>query len=247
MSNINDNFFDGHYKDIWRSIIPEELTVREVDFLLSWFNLQPGSRVLDLMCGYGRHAIGLGRKGVQVTAIDNLEVYINEIKETVAKENLPVTTFRQSVLDYKPAEQFELAICMGNSLNFFSPAEVASLFSTVSSALKKGGHLLINSWSIAEIIFKSFREKNWSMVGDLKFLNSSVILFQPTRMETESTIIAPDGNAEIKTGIDYIYSLNEMETMLETAGMALKNVFSIPGKKKFAAGEPRVYLVAEKK
>ena len=56
MSNINNTYFDGYYKEIWKAIIPDELTVKEVDFILPYFNLQPGSKVLDLMCGYGRHA-----------------------------------------------------------------------------------------------------------------------------------------------------------------------------------------------
>jgi len=55
MSNINDLFFDGHYKDIWRAIIPAQLTDREVRFMLEYFDLKPGDEVLDMMCGYGRH------------------------------------------------------------------------------------------------------------------------------------------------------------------------------------------------
>ncbi len=62
MSNINDTYFDGHYKEIWRTIIPDELTVKETDFILNYFTLEPGSAVLDLMCGYGRHAFALQKK-----------------------------------------------------------------------------------------------------------------------------------------------------------------------------------------
>ncbi len=246
MSNINDNFFDGYYKDIWRAIIPDELTVREVDFMVSYFNLKKGSRVLDLMCGYGRHALGLARQGIEVTAVDNLPVYIEEIKTAAEKEKLPVSALCQPVLDFKPAGEYDLVIGMGNSLNFFSPEESAQLFSMINSALKTGGKLLINTWSIAEIIFRNFRDRGWSSYGDLKFLTDSTILFHPTRMVTESTILAPGGAMELKTGIDYIYSLNEMESMLSKAGLALKDVYSIPGKKKFTLGEPRAYLVAEK-
>ena len=246
MSNINDTFFEGHYKDIWRSMIPDELTIREVDFMMSYFSLQPGYRVLDLMCGYGRHALGLGRKGVQVTAVDNLEAYIDEVKANAAKENLPVNAVCKPAIGFKPEGSYDLVICMGNSLNFFDREEIKKIVTAISSCLKKGGHLLINSWSIAEIIFKNFRDRGWSTIGDLKFLTDSSILFHPTRMVTESTIIANDGSTELRTGIDYIYSLNEMETMLGEAGLTLKEVFSIPGKKKFSVGEPRAYLVAEK-
>lgn len=246
MSNINDSFFDGYYKEIWKTIIPDELTVKEVDFMIPYFNLKEGSRVLDLMCGYGRHAIALAKKGMAVTAVDNLGDYINEISEVAEKEQLPLKVIQTDVLRYKTSEEFDLVICMGNSLNFFTAADASKLFATISAQLVKGGQLLINTWSIAEIVYKNFKEKSWSQIGDLKFLTDSKFFFQPARIETESSIISPDGKTEIKQGVDYVFSLNEMETMLKMAGLSLKEVYSIPGRKKFTVGEPRAYLVAEK-
>lgn len=246
MPNINDTYFDGYYKEIWRSLIPDELTVKEVDFMWLYFNLQPGNKVLDLMCGYGRHAIALARRGIEVVAVDNLGDYTNEIRETSNKEQLPLKVVKADVTNYKIDDVFELAICMGNSLNFFSAEDTIKILSNIAAHLKPGGHLLINSWSLAEIAFKSFKEKSWSKVGELKFLTDSKMLFHPTRIETESIVIAPDGEMENKTAIDYIFSINEMETMLRQAGLVLKEVYSIPGRKKFTVGEPRAYLVAEK-
>ena len=245
-SNINDTFFDGAYKEIWKTIIPDELTVKEVDFMLPYFNLQAGSKVLDLMCGYGRHALALARKGIAVTAIDNLGDYINEIQDTATKENLPVKAVKATVIDYKADDIFDLAICMGNSLQFFNAEDASRLLTNISANLKTGAHLLINSWSIAEIALKEPGKKTWSQIGDFKFLTDSKYLFQPTRIEVESTIVSSDGTIEVKKGIDYIYSINEMEAMLNKAGFALKEVYSIPGRKKFTVGEPRAYLVAEK-
>ena len=246
MSNINDSFFDGYYKEIWKTIIPDELTVKEVDFMIPYFSLQPGSKVLDLMCGYGRHAIGLARKGITVTAVDNLADYINEIQQTATAENLPVKAVQSGVLDFSTAEQFDLVICMGNSLNFFNAADTLSVLKKAANFLKTGGYLLINSWSLAEIVFKNFVAKSWSEINGIKFLTDTKLLFHPTRLEAESTMIHPDGKTETKTGIDYIFSINEMEDMLQTAGFALKEVYSIPGRKKFTVGEPRAYLVAQK-
>ncbi len=246
MSNINDTFFDGHYKEIWKTIIPDELTVKEVDFMLPYFNLQAGSKVLDLMCGYGRHAIALAQKKIAVTAVDNLADYTKEISDAVAMEQLPLKVVTADVLSYSIDDTFDLAICMGNSLNFFNAADTTKLFTNIATHLKQGGHLLINSWSLAEIAFKDFKQKSWSSIGDLKFLNDTKVLFQPTRIETESTILSPDGQSEVKTGIDYIFSINEMESMLKEAGLTLKEVYSIPGRKKFTLGEPRAYIVAAK-
>ncbi|MBI5856493.1 MAG: methyltransferase domain-containing protein [Sphingobacteriales bacterium] len=247
MNNINDSFFDGYYKEIWKTIIPDELTVKEADFMIPYFNLQPGSHVLDLMCGYGRHAAALARKDIHVTAVDNLADYINEIRTLSEKENLPVKAIQSGVLEFATDEKFDLVICMGNSLNFFNAGDTGRLLKNINSFLKPGGSLLVNSWSIAEIVIKNFKEKSWSQVGDMKFLTESKFLFHPTRVETDSKMIAPDGKSETKKGIDYIFSINEMEEMMSEAGLILKEVYSIPGRRKFTIGEPRAYLVAEKK
>jgi 2-polyprenyl-3-methyl-5-hydroxy-6-metoxy-1,4-benzoquinol methylase len=247
MSNINDNFFDGQYKDIWKALIPEQLTVKEVEFMLPYFNLQPGSKVLDIMCGYGRHAIALAEKGIHVTAIDNLTEYIDEIKKTATERSLPVKAIKADAATYEADEIFDLVICMGNSLNFFSPSETERILQNIATHLKPGGHLLINTWSLEEIATRSFKEHSSGEVKGVKLESTCTYLFHPNRIETISTMTGPDGQTETKTAVDYIFSVAEMEAMLSTAGLEMKEVYSIPGRKKFTVGEPRAYIVAEKK
>jgi SAM-dependent methyltransferase len=246
MANINDTYFDGQYKDIWKALIPAEFTAKEVDFMMHYFNLQSGSRVLDLMCGYGRHAMGLAERGVEVTAVDNLSEYIEEIRTNAEVRGLPIEVQKQDVTSYEPTGMYDLVICMGNSLNFFDAENVQRIFQNVSTHLKADGHILINSWSIAEITFKHFVPNGWSQVGDVKFLTDSKILFRPTRIETTNYIIGGNGQTEIKEALDYIYSLNELAYMLTTAGLSFNEIFSVPGKRKFLIGDPRVYLIATK-
>jgi len=246
MSNINDTYFDGYYKDIWKAIIPSELTVKEVDFMIQHFDLKPGMKVLDLMCGYGRHAIALAEKGISVTAVDNLVEYTDGISEIAKSKNLPIETITASIADFDPTDAYDLAICMGNSLNFFDYNDVLGIFKMISSNLKPSGHCLINSWSIAEITFKSFQEKGWSQIGDYKFLTDSKIVFHPTRIETEHLIIDGQDKKEIKKAVDYIYSISELDQLFKTAGLACDEIYSIPGRKKFSVGDPRAYIIASK-
>jgi SAM-dependent methyltransferase len=244
--NVNNSYFEGYYKEIWRAIIPDDLTMKEADFMAQYFNLTPGSRVLDLMCGYGRHAIALSKKGIHVTAVDNLSDYINEIKNIAEVQQLPLMAIQADVAAYEPEGQFDLAICMGNSLNFFDLSDAQKIISNLSSHLKPGGHFLVNTWTLAEIAIKHFRDRSWSDINGIKFLTESKFLFHPTRIETESIMIAPDGHTETKMGVDYIYSLSEMEAMLHKAGLTLEEVYTIPGKKPFSLGDARAYLIASK-
>jgi len=246
MSNINDSFFDGYYKDIWRSLIPEILTTREIDFILQYFDLKPNDKVLDIMCGYGRHAIGLARRGMNVTAVDNLADYINEIGQIAQKENLSVEAVQSDAVNYRPDKEFDLALCMGNSLNFFNKEDNLKIMKAVAGHLKKGGKFLINSWSLAEIVSKSFKERSEGIVDNFRFIYESKYLYDPIRIETKSTLIASDGSVETKTGVDYIFTAKEMESMLNQAGFKVNEMYSVPGKKKFEQGEPRIYIIAEK-
>lgn len=244
--NVNNSFFDGHYKDIWRHIFPEKTTQAEADFIIDDAKLKRGDRVLDIMCGYGRHSLELANRGINVTAIDNLDDYINEIKGISAAKNLPVDSICADILEMQIDNEFDAVICMGNSLQFFNEEDSIRILSNISAHLKPGGRFFINTWSLAEIAVKNFKDRTWSRIGELLFLTESKFLFHPTRIETASMIITDKGDREEKNGIDYIYSISEMESMLNKTGFRLTEIYSIPGKKQFIVGEPRAYIVAEK-
>lgn len=247
MDNINDSFFDGYYKDVWRAIIPSQLTTREVQFIMDYFKLEPGDNVLDMMCGYGRHALGLASKGIQVTAVDNLADYINEIRLTANTDNLPVTAEKHDVISYHPQKYYRLVICMGNSLNFFNATDTVALLRNWANALDPGSHVLINSWSLAETVIPHFAEKSEAVYGDINITSQSRYLFSPTRVETETVMTAPDGKPETRLAIDYIYSVNEIEILLDTAGFELVDIYDIPGKRKFSVGSPRAYIIGKRR
>jgi SAM-dependent methyltransferase len=247
MENVNNSYFNGYYKDIWKSIIPPELTVRESEFILQYFQLEQGNRVLDLMCGYGRHALALGKKGINVTAVDNLKEYVEDIKQNVITENLTVDAIQADIVKYEADGFYNLTLCMGNSLCFFNESDIQSILKMIARHLAPGGYFFLNTWMLAEIAFNDFRARSWSNVGNLKYITESKYLLQPSRIETEHLIIAPDGSTEIKTAIDYIYSISETEKLFAQAGMVMEDVYSIPGKKKFTLGDPRAYIIGRLK
>jgi len=245
-SNINSFFFDGSYKHAWKGTIPAGLTEAEVDFIQEAAALENHSKVLDFMCGYGRHALELGKRGINVAAIDNLKDYIDEIKAKASDLNLPVQAETADVLHMKLNEVYDAAICMGNSFAFFDRNDAVSILKNISSHLKPNGTLIINSWMIAEIAIKHFKEKDWHYAGDYKCLLEYRYCFHPSRIESEQTIISPNGTVETVKGIDYIFTLDELEEMFNEAGLKTIDVFSTPRKKRFSLGDGRVYIVSSK-
>lgn len=247
MENINNRFYDGIYKEIWRKLIPNGLTEAEVDFIEDVCNLDKKSKVLDLMCGYGRHALELGRRGHKVTALDNSADYVAEIKNKAEEDGLDVESQVADVAETRFAGNFDAAICMGNSFAFFDEGAALQVLKNLSAVLPVGARFIINSWTIGEIAVKYFEERTWVNVeGGYKYLTENKYLFNPTRIETDTCIVSPDGALEAIKGVDYIFTISEMQVLLKKGGFDLKEIFCTPRKRKFVFGDTRAYIVVEK-
>jgi SAM-dependent methyltransferase len=244
--NINDGFFKGLYKDVWRELIPPGLSEAETDFIADVAGLEKGQQVLDIMCGYGRHALLLGQRGYAVTAIDNLPEYVSEINTAAAATALPVKAICGSALNLSLDSHYDAAICMGNSFAFFNEADALAVLQQLSAHLKPGGVFLINTWMLGEIAIRHFKAKDWFYAGRYKYLIDNQYHFDPARIESEHIIIRDDGETETISGVDYILTLGELTQVLQAAGMELDAVYATPRKRPFQMGDTRAYIVAKK-
>jgi SAM-dependent methyltransferase len=244
--NINSVFFQGIYKDVWRQLIPPGLTEAETDFIEEVANLQEGNHMLDLMCGYGRHSIELAKRGYEVTAIDTETEYIGEIKEVATNNNLKLHARRGDVTAIEFSETFDASICMGNSFAFLDENEAIDVLKQIAAHLKKGGVFILNTWMLGEIAIKYFKDRDWFYAGEYKYLIENKYLLYPTRIEAEHIIISKNGDIETIKGIDYIFTIAEMQKQLETTGFKLRGIYSTPRKRIFKIGDTRAYVVAEK-
>lgn len=225
-------------------MIPAALTPAEVDLIEDVAQLVKGQPVLDLMCGYGRHALELARRGYPVTAVDSAEAYIKELSDAASAENLSVQAFAGDVCAGEWNESFQAAICMGNSFSFLDREALQQLFRSVHGSLAPGGTLIINTWMIAEIVFRHFREREWYQVDQFKYLIESRYYTSPSRVEATHTVVLPEGVAESLEGVDYIYSIAELETMLADCGFSLQQVYYTPRKRPFQLGDNKAYIIA---
>jgi SAM-dependent methyltransferase len=244
LNQLNDQFFAGQYREVWRRTIPAGLTEAEADFILDVCAPAPGAPLLDLLCGYGRHALEIARRGHPVTAVDNSAPYIAEIESAARGENLPVTAVCAPVQDWIPDRSYAAVICMGNSFAFFDRAGTQGLLHKIAAALEPGGRLVINSWMIAEIALHHFKAREWHQLEGYRYLIASEYQLRPARISSEHTLINDEGSIETIQGVDYIFSLSELEGLMEEAGLKLDAVYSTPRKRPFRLGDGRAYIVA---
>ena len=82
------------YKKIWSLDMKDmswvEHTKEEIDFIIDIMELSGSERVLDLACGFGRHAVELARRGYPVVGVDITDEFIKEAKKIASLENLKI-------------------------------------------------------------------------------------------------------------------------------------------------------------
>ena len=77
-NNWYQYFFDGLALDLWDRVVSSEYTSQEIKFIKEVIPLPPGTRILDMPCGSGRHSLALARAGYELTSIDISKTYIRK-------------------------------------------------------------------------------------------------------------------------------------------------------------------------
>src|SRR5215467_8030331 len=85
-----ESFFHGLALDFWRRAVSAEQTEAEVRFMETEFNVPPGSRILDVPCGNGRHSVEMAKRGYAMTAVDLSEEFVAELKQAAVHQNVQV-------------------------------------------------------------------------------------------------------------------------------------------------------------
>ena len=70
-----------------------ENTSNEVDYLIELCGLRGNERILDLACGYGRHALEFARRGYEVVGVDITKAYIEDAKKSAKEMGLRHVSF----------------------------------------------------------------------------------------------------------------------------------------------------------
>jgi len=168
-------------KDWWKSIFDEvylltdartvcddELTCKEVDFIITFLNIKEDSSVLDLCGGQGRHSIELARRGFQDLTVLDYSWYLLDlgIRKT-REENLNIQFIQRDArkTDLK-GSRFQYIILMASSFGYFAnESENMKILAESCRLLSPQGKLMLDIPD-RDHILSNFKSSSFHKVDD---------------------------------------------------------------------------------
>lgn len=147
---MTPNIYSAQWFQLFMPLQSEESTRQTVDFLVRQLPLPRYRRVLDLCCGYGRHALGLASQGYQVTGLDRDEVVIAEAESRAQAAHLDVAYVVGDMreLGVLPGP-FDAVINMWQSLSYFDEETNTTVLRTIHDKLASGRRLIVDMYNRA--------------------------------------------------------------------------------------------------
>jgi SAM-dependent methyltransferase len=104
-------FFDAHAPLYMQNEFTHN-TIKEVDFLIEELELAPGSRMLDVGCGTGRHSVELARRGFRMTGIDQSTGMLAEARKAAHAAGVEVEWVQADARQFSREGAFDGALCL---------------------------------------------------------------------------------------------------------------------------------------
>jgi SAM-dependent methyltransferase len=200
-----------------------EHTTEEVDFIVSALHLRGHERILDLACGFGRHALELARRGYAVVGVDITPAYIADARATAQRERLAVTFLEGDVRDVAFRDEFDVVLNMADgAIGYFATDEEnLRLFDVIGRALRVGGKHVMGVCSAAHAQ-KHFPKRHWEAgsrslsLADFEWrADTRRMLYQGRVLRFGETLSPfPDAFPPSDDGGTRLYTLEELETIL---------------------------------
>jgi ubiquinone/menaquinone biosynthesis C-methylase UbiE len=141
-----DDSLEGHAEDAFLDV--RSRTLRECDMVERLLSLNPGMRILDCPCGYGRHSIELASRGYHVVGVDLCPTFLKEARSTLERLSIQGSCeFIQGDMRNLPQYlgNFDACLNMFLSFGFFSDEENLRVLQEFHRVLGPKGSVLIHS------------------------------------------------------------------------------------------------------
>ena len=193
-------------------------TAQEVNHLVGALNLGPGSRILDVGCGPGRHAHEFGRRGMVVHGIDISERFV-DIARLDACEGTTFERLDARELAFDAEFDAVVCLCQGAFGLMTVDGDDDTVIAGMTRALRPGGRLALSAFS-SYFVLKHWPEGH----HDGAFDADTGVNHERTELRSETGAVT---EADLWTGC---YTPRELRLIAAAHGLTVDSISSVePG------------------
>jgi SAM-dependent methyltransferase len=222
-------------------------TLRETAFIKEALAAPAESEILDVACGYGRHAIEFGQRGYRVTGLDLSLPLLIRAADEAQRRGLSINFAHADMREMAYENQFDAAYCVLTSFGYFDEETNLRVASSICRALKPGGRFLVDIIN-RDYIVSDLPSRVWWEGDGCVVLEEVDFEFHTSRVMIRRSIVFGDGR-QVEHEISLrAYGLHELGRILRRAGFQVLDVSSsLSGKRPFlGAASRQIVLVCER-
>lgn len=236
--------FGPDYAVFLEAITDPAKTEAEARGCISLLGLKEGDRVLDLGCGFGRHAKALAQYGIKAVGVDFSPALLKRARE-LAGEGLAPNYVRASMHQLPFAGAFDAVISIYTSFGYFEdPAENRKTIEEAARALHPGGHLLLDTASPVPLYAHPDTNK-WVEAGSLTVCEEGHFNIATGRNKARIKWYR-DGRWYNFFHEEYLYAPSHLAELAETGGLEVVGIYSGLAGENLTPDSARNILVAKK-
>lgn len=241
-------FFDDDYLRIYRPQFLPERTEAETRFIAASLNVPAGGEVLDLACGFGRHAIGMARLGYRVTGVDFNPRYLEiaAADATTAGVSVRWCTGDMRVLEHEGA--FDGVYSYFTSFGYFEDDDNERVLKGIARALRPRGRVLLEMMN-RDWLLTHPQQRTWTQREDGALLmEESTLELVPSRVVSRQLLIDPQGGTQVtKEFFLRTYTCAELAALLRRHGLEVTEVTGGASGEPYSTDSRRLAIVAERR
>ncbi len=122
-------------------------TAQEVAFLLELLALPEGSRILDVGCGPGRHAVPLAQAGLAVTGVDVSRRFLDIAAEAAGAAGVGASFFHVDARAMPFGDEFDAVLSICEGAFGLMAGDDSTVLKRMAEAVKPGGRVVVTAFS----------------------------------------------------------------------------------------------------
>ena len=216
------DLFDEDYLRTLPFLTPQA-TQAEAEFVIDTLTLAPGAQVLDVGCGYGRHAMELAARGFHVVGLDLSTPLLLRGGEEAARRNLTINFIRGDMRELDFENQFDAAYCLFSTFGYFDDETNKKALQNIARALKPNGKIVIEILN-RDYLITDLPTRVWWEGDGCVVLEEVELNYFSSRIQVNRSVVFDDGRQLEQEISVRAYSLHEVGKLMHAAGFRVLEV-----------------------